>query len=864
MVATFAVMQSTSYYTRQSALSYYANEETTGVWLRGHETLGIAAGDAVKPEDFDRLCAGLDAHGNMLVKSSTIGPRMLGVDVTCSAPKAISVEFAFGNPKKRAVLAECEHEANEALISLVEREIALARRGHGGVRKERAKFVAAVFTHSETRPEAHADGTIMPDPQRHHHICFPNIAQRADGSWGGIDSVGLRSWRNALGAIWRLELSSALQRRGYQIERDTEDDWKWSLAGIPKELCDLFSARRTSLEELLAQAGTTSTVAPALAAAINATERRQKLDLSLDELTQKWRQAAGAFGFEPDAVAAEIREVEVDLEEAGADLEIERAARIAPIPAVLTEHSATFSRRDLIAKTANALVGTHARLGEALATTDMMIATESVIELGETRDGKVYSTPEMVAAERALTELVIRATTTRVAGPDKAVVDQLLADGHLNAEQEKVVRAATGGTGLTLVQGGAGTGKSTTLNAVSSAWQAKGYTVLGAAIAWRAANTLATDLGIEARAIDAWLTSVEYGNEPFNGKTCLIVEVGGLQATRQALRLLQAVEQAGAVTIIVGDVHQLQPVGAGHAMRLIRETVGAVRIETVVRQNEAWARQVPGIFARGEARQALDAFVTRDQFHIHDGPRATIVAVAERWQQIRDTSPQNHTLVVAKTNAEVRALSAAIRNRLREHGAIIGPDASLEAADASGNRHTLRLATGDRIRFLRRNDELRVVNGTEARILEISTGPDGTPAITAEKDGERFTFSPADIADAKGRARLSHAYASTIFQSQGMTVDHALVLVSDRFDRHDAYVGSSRAREKTEFFLDGTTLDKELEQSGLPAAEADRAEARLAHLAERLSRRSLKTNALDIIAEKERVAVHRREFEHEL
>lgn len=861
MVATFAVMQSTSYYTRQPAVSYYANEETTGVWLRGHETLGVAVGGPVKPDDFDRICAGLDAQGNMLINSSAAGPRMLGVDVTCSAPKSISVAYAFGDSPTRLDVSDSEEEADEALISLVEQEIPLARRGHGGAKKEHAKFVAAVFVHSETRPEKHADGTVMPDPQRHRHICFPNIGQREDGTWGGINSVELRSWRNALGAVWRLELASAMQRRGYEVELD-ESDWKWSLVGIPKEICEIFSARRAALEETLAQAGTTSSAAPALAAAINATDRKAKVDLSLDELTAKWRQAAKAFGYEPDTIAADIRKAGAELEVDTAHLELERTKRIAPVPGVLTDHSATFSRRDLIARTANALVGTRARLDDALASTDMMIATDKVVELGETRDGAVYTTPAMLAAERALVTLVSKNANERVAGPAREFVDSLLKESILNAEQCDVVAAATSGRRLTLVQGGAGTGKSTSLMAITRAWQQSGYTVLGAAVAWRAANELRDDLGIESRAIDSWLKSIEMGNAPFAGKTCLIIEEGGVQATPQALRLLNEIDRAGGVAVIVGDEDQLRPVGPGHAMRLIRETIGATRIDTVVRQREEWARQAPAVFAGGEARQAIDAFAERGLVHEHADQRAAIDAVADRWAQLTTASSNGSVLVTAKTNAEVRAVSAAIRSRRRERGEIIGPDVLLEAADVSGNRHKLPLAIGDDIRFLKRNDALGVVNGTQGRIVSIKADEKGTPQITANTKGRDITFYPADVADAKGRVRLALGYAATLFQAQGLTVERALVLLSPRFDRHDAYVASSRARESTEFFYDAKTLDRELTQQLEVAADR---EARMAFLATKLARRSVKTNALDVIAENRGVVVsYHRELEHEL
>jgi ATP-dependent exoDNAse (exonuclease V) alpha subunit len=299
-------------------------------------------------------------------------------------------------------------------------------------------------------------------------------------------------------------------------------------------------------------------------------------------------------------------------------------------------------------------------------------------------------------------------------------------------------------------------------------------------------------------------------------------------------------------------------------MRLIREAVGTTSIDTVVRQREAWARKAPQDFARGQAEKALSAFAERGRIFTHDGPRATVEALADRWDELTRTDTARKVLVTAKTNADTRTIAAAIRNRLRQRGALSGPDIVVEAADASGNRHGLRLAAGDHIRFLRRQDELGVINGTEARITAISESRVGQIKITAERDGQRLTFSPADMADDKGRVRLAHAYAVTLFQAQGRTVDHALVLMSGRFDRHDAYVASSRAREATELFLDARTLDREVEQDRPLPPEADRNAARMAYLATRLARQSIKTNAVDYIPEKARAQDKRQELDHEL
>jgi ATP-dependent exoDNAse (exonuclease V) alpha subunit len=266
---------------------------------------------------------------------------------------------------------------------------------------------------------------------------------------------------------------------------------------------------------------------------------------------------------------------------------------------------------------------------------------------------------------------------------------------------------------------------------------------------------------------------------------------------------------------------------------------------------------------KSDPEHAVDGFASRGLIHGHDGPRAAVEALTGRWQQLVDETPNQDVLVVAKTNAEVRAVSAAVRGCMRERGLIVGPDVTVEASDASGNRHPLRLAKGDRIRFLSRLDALGVINGTEAHITSIKP-ESGDVRITAAIAGREISFRASECSDKRGRARLAHAYASTLFQAQGLTVERALVLLTSRFDRHDSYVASSRSRGATEFFLDVASLDREREQSAHNAGVENADDARLAYLATRLSRLSIKTNALDYATPKERAAIRRQEPVHEL
>jgi ATP-dependent exoDNAse (exonuclease V) alpha subunit len=178
-------------------------------------------------------------------------------------------------------------------------------------------------------------------------------------------------------------------------------------------------------------------------------------------------------------------------------------------------------------------------------------------------------------------------------------------------------------------------------------------------------------------------------------------------------------------------------------------------------------------------------------------------------------------------------------------------------ATPSGQSTRIALAIGDRIRFLTRNDRVGVINGTEATIVSVRREAAVDPAqndtvqIVADIGDRRVEFRSDDFADAKGRARLGLAYASTVHQAQGMTVDRAVTLVDEGFDRRLAYVAASRARLDTVLVVNGAAIDRHLvsDQPIYRQIEDRRFSdvERRAWLAARLSRTSTKETTLDVI-----------------
>lgn len=369
------------------------------------------------------------------------------------------------------------------------------------------------------------------------------------------------------------------------------------------------------------------------------------------------------------------------------------------------------------------------------------------------------------------------------------------------------------------------------------------------------------------------------GHRVFDENTLLIVDEAGLLSSRQMHALLGAVVKAGAKAILVGDRRQIQPIG-GPGLDLASRAVEAVRVDTIVRQREAWAREAVSSFGNGSAAAGLKAFAERGLLIEAQGAKAAIASVLDVTEGIAVRDPNASVLILAKSNAAVTAISRVARERRKAAGIVRGDEVSFAAATPSGHTTRISLATGDQIRFLARNDDLGVINGTVGTITKVSErrerGSDARRVrIQAEIAGRRVAFDPNVLADAQGRARLGWAYASTIYGSQGLTVDHTIVYLDQSYNRHDIYVAASRAREQTTLVVEAKSIDRRLaaelpfdqQRDDLVFSDGQRR----AWLAERLSRASPKISTLDVIErikpldrQAAQVRQPRRELSHEL
>ena len=463
----------------------------------------------------------------------------------------------------------------------------------------------------------------------------------------------------------------------------------------------------------------------------------------------------------------------------------ENGAKIIAEPTValdaITRQQATFTTRDLAM-----FVHRHSDGKEQF--DQAMSAVRSspeLVALGTDGKGQErFTSRDMIAAEQRLERAgdQLAGTTRHGVGDRDRERALAAAEGRglsLSAEQRGAMEHVTGQEGIASVVGYAGTGKSAMLGVAREAWESAGYQVRGAALSGIAAENLEGGSGIASRTIASMEYQWDQGREQLGPRDVLVIDEAGMIGTRQMERVLSQAERAGAKVVLVGDPEQLQAIEAGASFRALAERHGWAEISDIRRQRDDWQRDATKALATGRTGEAVHAYEQHGMVHAADTREQARTELVDQWDAQRNADPDKTRIILTHTNAEVRDLNLAARDRLRDAGEL-GEDVRVSA-----DRGAREFASGDRIMFLKNERGLGVKNGTLGKVERVS--PDSM-AVRLD-DGRSVAF------DLKDYAHVDHGYAATIHKSQGVTVDRAHVLATPGMDRHSAYVALSRHRD---------------------------------------------------------------------
>ena len=494
----------------------------------------------------------------------------------------------------------------------------------------------------------------------------------------------------------------------------------------------------------------------------------------------------------------------------------------------------------------------------------------------------------------------------------EAKVAGLLEAGYpLSEEQIAAIRTVTSSGGrVAIIEGAAGSGKTTTLRPIADLYREHGQSIIATAVAWRTAVALGNDVDARPFCVDKLLRLAARGGIGINKDTTIIVDEAGMLSTRQAHHILQLSERHGAKIVFAGDTQQQQPVEAGPGLRLIRDAVGSVRVDRIRRQKadiedilvhvhgetpetarfraelmgeqertrilgdyEAmedkprftpWQVAASEALRDGDAASAIAAHHLRGRFHIGYDEEKSLTGLVNDWDRYQRANPDKSSVVLARTRAEVRALSHLMRER-RFAALPDGERADTERVTVMVSRGTeddrvaspLEIARGDRLRIGATHWEKQLFNGTVVTVDDFmverrEAGTEPSVLISARtEDGRAVSFCHDEIRDWYGNIRLDHGYALTITSAQGLTVDRTFLLADARPARETIYPAATRHREGLDMYVNRAPLALDIADR---RADNDREVAVTdteirAYLAERWSRSQPKEAALDYMAD---------------
>lgn len=763
------------YYLALARGDYYLEAgEPPGRWRgRGADRLGLA-GD-VSRADFESLLAGELPGGRAGVQRRDTTGRRAGYDLTFNVPKSVSVLWAAGGRELRGRIERLVDESVDEALRFLEETSAFTRRGQGGLRHERADLVVAKFQHGSSRNL---------DPHLHVHAFLLNVCLREDGTAGTLYGPALFRAKMAAGALFRAELSARLERElGLSVARDGSS---FAVDGVPKGLADRWSSRRHEIEEALARRGLSSAKAAGVAALDT---RREKSVVPRRELFARWEAEAVAIGFSPEAARALVREPPVR------DRAAEAADAVGRAVARVTASQSHFSERDLVRFASEEAQGrgidaADVRTGVAV----HLLRSKEVVRLGFHLGEFRYTTAEILALERRLLARVEASKQDASHRVSRTTLDAVLAGRPTMTSEQAAALAhvATGGS-VRVVTGMAGTGKTFLLSAVREAFEREGYEVLGAALAGKAARGLESGAGIRSTTLHALLHAAAEGTLALGPQSIVVLDEAGMVGTRQMEAVARLTADAGALLLCVGDARQLQPIEHGGPFAAMARALGEARLETIVRQEQAWAREAVKDIAEGRAGDAVREFARRGLLVVADERGDIMRHLVRDWAAAALDAPAS-ALVFAPSNREVAEL-----NRLAQAERLAAGRLGQESAEVGGDT----VYAGDRVQFTRNARRFGVCNGDLGTVL----GVHGlTKTLIVSLDSGKTAAVPLE-----SYVHVRLGYAVTTHKGQGVTCDRAFVLVGgEAQDLHAAYVQASRARAETRLYADRLSAGDEL------------------------------------------------------
>lgn len=763
--------------------AYYLNRggsDLRAVWMgQGAEALGLS-GKEVNPHDFRCLLNGLSPLGEPLVQNAGAADRKLGWELCISTPKSVSLGIEFGG-EVGPVFSDAHRYGVAALVAFAEAAVVETRRGRGGHIREPAKVVAATFEHATSRAS---------DPNRHTHLLLMNAGLDCDLKWGALVSKALYDRQKELTAVYRTALIDYLRAHGIDIKLM---GGALRVPGISDAVEKHFSTRRKQIVDRLVETGELGDAAAAAQATI--ATRPPKRNVDLNELRSEWFARCESIGFDVAAFQESLK-VSTYLKRMNPLIASEVTSIVEATGKAFTEQELkTFER--------------YAKASKQAVTfnwPDVEMEKPHVVPIPRDDDRPIL---QMYASERTVKSYVWleqfarrSSTSLRHVGVKSRLIDAVINDEaqprtvrhekslhersskpaspnrlssaktrsrvSLTLDQQRAVNRLVrkGSERIRILNGAAGTGKTTTLRGAARAYQAAGFSVLAIAKTGLAARELERKAGI-----DEVLTFTQLRQRQVEtAKDFLASELRNLHRAIIGKNAQKRPPVFDRKTLVVVDgAHTFTAAEMKSVLRAARRSpviLSGIVPETALDRARSpfvkVGRHVPSVtlteLLRGRSSHSTTTTIECNR------PFQSLLAA---WSMQVGKSPAGSWMIASSTKAVEELNLLAQQSRIQQ-----GQIRTDKFADAAGG---LRFHVGDRVLFARASKHLGVKSGDTGEVTGILPGIAhlARRTLIVKTDSGKQRFVPLSRYDS-----LELGYAITRTRADSVEIDRAFVLAS--------------------------------------------------------------------------------------
>lgn len=623
---------------------YLSDQELPGRYF-GKLSKRLELGDTVTKESFFALCENKHPQTGKQLTPLTLSNRTVGYDINFHCPKSLSVVFALNNDPQ--ILNAFQQSVRETMAD-IEQDCQTRVRKNGVYADRNTQELAwAEFIHQTARPVE----SELPDPHLHAHVFVVNAT--FDELEGRIKAAKFKEIKRSMPyyqARFQKRLADRMIDLGYQVRPTAH---AFEIEGVPKEVINYFSKRTDQIGKVAAEKGIFDPRAKDKLGAL--TRSKKQKGFTMDELRDHWK--------------AQLRQLTQDLNlDDSTPIRHPAPGKAQPDPERAEKHvdfalkhvferASVMEERKLLQVAYKAAIGHRGVTLDAL--TDTLRQDKRVLRINDM--GREFcTTKEVLQEEKRMVELA-RNGIARLAPLYSSPPSMDLKDD----QKEAVSHILTTKNRVSIIMGGAGTGKTTLMKEAVRKIGHAGKKVIVTAPTAQAARGVLKSEGYEAETVAKLLVDKKLQESLQN--QVLWVDEAGLLGTHDMRCLLELATEKNARVILSGDTRQHASVVRGDALRILN-VVGKIEsayVRKIHRQKEADYRQVVAWLSRGDVGKAFTK-LDQDGLIKSVDPLNPHESVVDDY--LKSLKGGKTSLVICPTHKQGDEISGKIRERLKKVG----------------------------------------------------------------------------------------------------------------------------------------------------------------------------------------------------